>query len=47
MQAEGVPAAQLVAVSQGENQPITSNATAEWRDQNRRIDVRIRPIVTQ
>ncbi len=47
MQAEGVPAAQLVAVSQGENQPIASNATAEGRAQNRRIDVRIRPIVTQ
>ena len=31
MQAEGVPAAQLVAVSQGENQPIASNATAEGR----------------
>ena len=47
MQTEGVPAAQLVAVSQGENQPIASNATAEGRAQNRRIDVRIRPIVTQ
>jgi chemotaxis protein MotB len=45
MQAEGVPAAQLVAVSQGENQPIASNATPEGRAQNRRIDVRIRPIV--
>jgi chemotaxis protein MotB len=47
MQAEGIPAAQLVAVSQGENQPIASNATAEGRAQNRRIDVRIRPIVKQ
>ncbi len=47
MQTEGVPAAQLVAVSQGENQPIASNATAEGRAQNRRIDVRIRPIVMQ
>ncbi len=46
MQAGGVPATQLVAVSQGENQPIASNATAEGRAQNRRIDVRIRPIVT-
>lgn len=46
MQAGGVPAAQLVVVSQGENQPIASNATAEGRAQNRRIDVRIRPIVT-
>ncbi len=47
MQAEGIPAAQLVAVSQGENQPIASKATAEGRAQNRRIDVRIRPIVKQ
>ncbi len=45
MESEGVPAAQLVAVSQGENQPIASNDTAEGRAQNRRIDVRIRPIV--
>jgi chemotaxis protein MotB len=45
MQAQGVPSAQLVAVSQGENQPIASNDTAEGRAQNRRIDVRIRPIV--
>ncbi len=45
MEAEGVPSAQLVAVSQGENQPIASNDTAEGRAQNRRIDVRIRPIV--
>jgi len=45
MQSEGVPAAQLVAVSQGENQPIASNDTAEGRAQNRRIDVRLRPIV--
>ena len=45
MQAEGVPPAQLVAVSRGENQPIASNDTAEGRAQNRRIDVRIRPII--
>ena len=47
MESEGVPSAQLVAVSQGENQPIASNDTAEGRAQNRRIDVRIRPIVMQ
>ena len=47
MEAEGVPSAQLVAVSQGENQPIASNDTAEGRAQNRRIDVRIRPIVME
>ena len=44
---EGVPPGQLVAVSQGENQPIASNDTPEGRSQNRRIDVRIRPIVRE
>ena len=47
MEAEGVPSAQLVVVSQGENQPIASNDTTEGRAQNRRIDVRIRPIVME
>ncbi len=47
MEAEGVPSAQLVAVSQGENQPIASNDTAEGRAQNRRIDVRIRPVIKE
>lgn len=45
LQAEGLPPEQLVAVSRGENQPIASNDTAEGRAQNRRIDVRIRPII--
>ena len=45
MQAEGVPSSQLVAVSQGENQPIASNDTKEGRAQNRRIDIRLRPVV--
>ncbi len=45
MQAEGIPSSQLVAVSQGENQPIASNETPEGRAENRRIDVRLRPIV--
>ena len=45
MQAEGVPSSQLVAVSRGENQPIASNDTEEGRAQNRRIDVRLRPVV--
>jgi len=45
MQAEGIPSSQLVAVSLAENQPIASNDTAEGRAENRRIDVRLRPIV--
>ncbi len=45
MQDEGVPANQLVAVSRGETGPIATNDTPEGRAQNRRIDVRIRPVV--
>jgi chemotaxis protein MotB len=45
MQAEGIPSSQLVAVSQGENQPVASNDTPEGRAENRRIDVRLRPVV--
>ena len=45
MEEEGIPATQLVAVSRGETEPIASNETAEGRAQNRRIDVRLRPIV--
>jgi len=42
---EGVPTNQLIAISRGEGEPIASNDTPEGRAQNRRIDVRIRPIV--
>jgi chemotaxis protein MotB len=45
MEEEGIPAPQLVAVSRGETEPIASNDTAEGRAQNRRIDVRLRPVV--
>jgi chemotaxis protein MotB len=45
MQEEGVPAAQLIAISRGETEPVASNDTAEGRAENRRIDVRIRPVV--
>ena len=45
MQEEGVPASQLIAISRGETGPIASNDTAEGRAENRRIDVRIRPVV--
>ena len=47
MQREGVPIDQMLAVSRGEGSPIASNATPEGRAQNRRIDVRLRPIVNQ
>jgi len=45
MEEEGIPANQLVAISRGETEPIASNDTAEGRSENRRIDVRIRPVI--
>ena len=45
MEREGIPADQLIAVARGETAPIASNDTPEGRAQNRRIDVRIRPVV--
>lgn len=45
MESEGIPAAQLIAVSRGETGAIATNDTPEGRAQNRRIDIRIRPVV--
>jgi flagellar motor protein MotB len=42
---EGIPKQQLVAVSFGDTQPIASNDTPEGRAENRRIEVRLRPII--
>ncbi len=42
---EGIPSVQLVAVSFGDTQPVANNDTAEGRASNRRIEVRLRPIV--
>lgn len=47
MQREGVPIDQMLAVSRGEGRPIASNDTPEGRAENRRIDVRLRPIVNE
>ncbi len=47
MDSEGIPASQLVAVSRGETGAIATNDTPEGRAENRRIDVRIRPILDQ
>jgi chemotaxis protein MotB len=44
-QGAGIPLEQLVAVSHGEGRPIASNNTPEGRRQNRRIEVRLRPVV--
>ena len=45
MQAEGIPADQLIAVARGETGAIATNDTPEGRAANRRIDIRIRPVV--
>lgn len=47
MVAEGIPGEQLLAVSMGDTRPIASNATEEGRGHNRRIEVRLRPVVVQ
>ena len=39
----GVPAGRLRTFGAGENQPIASNLTPEGRQQNRRVDIVIRP----
>ena len=45
MEEEGIPAQQLLAISRGEAEPVASNDTPEGRAQNRRIDIRIRPVI--
>ena len=47
MASEGIPADQLLAISMGDTRPIADNATPEGRELNRRIDVRLRPVVVQ
>ncbi|KPJ96005.1 MAG: hypothetical protein AMJ55_02745, partial [Gammaproteobacteria bacterium SG8_15] len=44
LQEQGVDSAKLTAVSFGENQPVESNDTPEGRAQNRRIEIRMRPV---
>ncbi len=44
LEAHGVAPARLAAVSLGEHQPIASNATAEGRAENRRIEIRLIPL---
>ncbi|MEM9756630.1 MAG: OmpA family protein [Pseudomonadota bacterium] len=42
---EGVDPARVTSTGQGEFQPVATNDTAEGRQQNRRVEVIIRPIV--
>ncbi|WP_455218790.1 OmpA family protein [Kaarinaea lacus] len=44
---KGVPKGRLVAVSLGENQPVASNDSPEGRAQNRRIEIRLRPVIVE
>ncbi len=45
LESAGVPQDQLRAVSFGETMPIATNDSAEGRAQNRRIEIRLRPVV--
>jgi chemotaxis protein MotB len=44
LEKQGVDSDKLTAVSYGENEPVASNETAEGRSQNRRIEIRLRPV---
>jgi len=42
--AGGVASSRIVAIGRGESQPVASNATAQGRQQNRRVEIIIRPM---
>lgn len=44
LEEQGIDNKKLTAVSYGENQPVASNDTADGRSQNRRIEIRLRPV---
>jgi chemotaxis protein MotB len=41
----GIPAPRLLAVSMADTRPVASNETPEGRAKNRRIEIRMRPVV--
>ena len=47
LEAEGIPSGQLIAISRGATGPIASNDTPEGRAENRRIDIRMRPVIPE
>jgi chemotaxis protein MotB len=47
LEESSVPKERLVVVSAGENQPVASNDTVEGRAQNRRIEIRLRPVIVE
>ena len=44
LESQGVDSSKLTAVSFGENQPVASNDNWKLRAQNRRIEIRLRPV---
>jgi chemotaxis protein MotB len=47
MAGEGIPPQQLLAISMGDTRPIAANDTPDGRKVNRRIEVRLRPVIVQ
>ena len=47
MASEGIPPQQLLAISMGDTRPLVANDTADGRKRNRRIEVRLRPVLVQ
>jgi chemotaxis protein MotB len=43
----GLPTRRLLAVSMADVKPVASNATAEGRARNRRIEIRLRPVTVE
>jgi chemotaxis protein MotB len=47
LETEGIPSGQLLAISRGSTGPVASNDTPEGRAENRRIDIRMRPVIPE
>ncbi|MBL8202355.1 MAG: OmpA family protein [Chromatiales bacterium] len=45
--AQGINSQRLITVGYGETRPIASNDTAEGRQQNRRVEITLQPVVQQ
>lgn len=43
----GLPAARLLAASLADTRPVATNDTPEGRARNRRIEIRLRPVVIE
>ncbi len=43
----GIPSARLVAVAMADTKPVAPNDTPEGRTKNRRIEIRLRPVVVE